>query len=426
MLLGFHEFIALCRRLNAEPLVQVNVVSGSAQEAAEWVAYANSLQHPSREANGSPEPFGVRYWEIGNEQYIKGDSGRLSSPGYLPPAEYARRVREFADAMKSRDPSIRIGAVAGKNFGRMRLVRDENWNQELLTKAGDKIDFLAVHNAYAPLVGNEDARQFYDVYRALLAFPKHVEENLRDINRDIETWAQPHAGRIRIAITEWGPLFAYDSNNRWIDHSKTLGSALFTAGAMNAFLRSDRVFMANFFKLAENGFMGVIQPDGTVKPNYFALQMYTKHFGTHLVRTTVQSATFDAASIGLITNVSDTPYLDTVSSVNADGSRLYLLVINRHTEEAIDANIRLRAFVPEPDADAVVLTGASLDANNGTDLPGSGIFWAAQASAPDHPMFDQGRPGTVSPTQYRITDASDDFVFTFPSKSITAIELRRR
>jgi alpha-L-arabinofuranosidase len=101
---GTDEYVQLCRMLRAEPFLCVNMMTGSPEEAADWVAYCNAARnHPMgrlRALNGNPEPYGIRYWELDNETYRK-----------YGPEEYARRSVEFARAMKSVDPSIQIVMV---------------------------------------------------------------------------------------------------------------------------------------------------------------------------------------------------------------------------------------------------------------------------------------------------------------------------
>ena len=55
-----------------------------------------------RARNGHPEPFGVRYWEVGNEIY-----GRWQV-GHTTPAGNVDRFLRFSRAMRDADPSIRL------------------------------------------------------------------------------------------------------------------------------------------------------------------------------------------------------------------------------------------------------------------------------------------------------------------------------
>lgn len=101
---GTDEFLALCRRLGAEPLLAVNPVLGAAS-ALDWLEYCNGDPDTSmgklRAANGHREPYGVRLWAIGAEP------PRGSSPA-LPPS----KVAEIAKAMQQADPKVRLLAAS--------------------------------------------------------------------------------------------------------------------------------------------------------------------------------------------------------------------------------------------------------------------------------------------------------------------------
>ena len=87
---GMHEFIGLCKKIGAEPYLAGNVGSGTPAELRDWVEYCNypsgSTLSDERAANGSSEPFNVRYWGVGNENW--GCGGRMVPEHYadhLPP-----------------------------------------------------------------------------------------------------------------------------------------------------------------------------------------------------------------------------------------------------------------------------------------------------------------------------------------------------
>jgi alpha-L-arabinofuranosidase len=427
---GIPEFVSFCRQIGAQPLMQANVLSGTAQEAADFVSYCNAPNQSDRTRDGSPQPFQVRYWEIGNEQYIHSESSKttegIPTGSYLPANEYAKRVQEFSAAMRKVDPEILIGAVGGANFGRYRLVHDEDWDRVVLEKAGGAIDFLAVHNSYAPVIIPDDPQaSFDDVYQATLAFPKQVAENLSAIGDEIDRYAPSRSKHIKIAVTEWGPLFSFFPTSRWVDHVKTLGSALYAASLFQVFLRSDRLEVANFFKFTGDSFVGCVAANGEPKPIYYALQMYSQHFGPKLVQAQVNSPTYDSKAIGLVSEVQGVPYLDSVASLSDDGTKLFLIVVNKHFSAPIPTQVQIAGFRPAQQAKVWVLTAPSLDANNGNDLVLSGFGFAKQIAAPGTPMFAQGKPGTVVPQASDFSSASPNFVFTFVPRSVTALEFSR-
>jgi alpha-L-arabinofuranosidase len=96
--------------------IQVNIMTGSAEDAADWVEYMNALNNGSnpgggidwaarRAANGHPAPYNIRYWELGNEPHFT-----ANNIGQLTAWEYIARIRQFVPLMKARDPSIMVMA----------------------------------------------------------------------------------------------------------------------------------------------------------------------------------------------------------------------------------------------------------------------------------------------------------------------------
>jgi alpha-N-arabinofuranosidase len=413
---GTDELLAFCRRIGAEPLISVNVATGTAEEAADWVTYCNR-------PNGGN---GVRYWEIGNEQYMK-QEGRTAASG-MSAAQYAARVLAFSRKMRQASPGIRILAVGGLNFGRYRFAADPDWNKVLLERAGGAIDYLAVHNSYAPVLIDGESTSVDDAYRALFAFPVEVRQNLEALGAQIDRYAPQASGRIRLAITEWGPLFHILPSSKWVDHDKTLGSGLFAASLMQVFLNSPRLDIADFFKLTESGFMGWINNDGTPKPSYLALSLYTRHFGSRLTATGVDSPTFDATPAGVVSEVRGVPWVDAVSSLSSDGKRLYLIAVNKHFTAPATADVAIEGFKPSASGRQWVLTGngagSSVDANNGPDLPSApGLKWATQAQAERNPQFYNGARDHVRITESKVEHAGPRMKLVLPPLSAAAVEL---
>ena len=137
----FDHFMAGVQRAGAQAMVIANYGTGTPQEAAEWVQYANVEKH-----------YGVKYWEIGNELYGNGHYGanwEADDHADKSPAGYATVVKQYAEAMKAVDPTIKVGVVlttpgnwpdgivAGGDAG--------TWNQVVLSIAGPAVDFAILH-----------------------------------------------------------------------------------------------------------------------------------------------------------------------------------------------------------------------------------------------------------------------------------------
>ena len=85
---GIHEFIRLCRLTGAEPYLAANTASGSSREFHDWVSYCNAPANTvslasERASNGDKDPFGVRWWGVGNESWGCGADMTPQERGHL-------------------------------------------------------------------------------------------------------------------------------------------------------------------------------------------------------------------------------------------------------------------------------------------------------------------------------------------------------
>ncbi|MGW2472629.1 cellulose binding domain-containing protein [Streptomyces sp. NPDC001665] len=186
---GFDAFMGTVRAAGAQPILIANYGSGTPQEAAGWVRYANVTKK-----------YGAKYWEIGNEIYGNGHYGsgwENDEHEDKSPQEYAREVRAYAAAMKAVDPTVKIGAVlTSPGEWPDGVVGDGDsgdWNHTVLPAVADVIDFVSVH-WYA---GGSDTTA-----DAALSKLAKLPGELREVRRQIDRVAGTHAPDIGIALTE--------------------------------------------------------------------------------------------------------------------------------------------------------------------------------------------------------------------------------
>src|SRR5690348_5160646 len=123
----FDAFMGVVHATGAQAMITVNYGSGTPQEAAGWVQYANkggaNYNGPvPTYAGGSStgHTYGIKYWEIGNEIYGNGTYGAdwEYDVNGLGPTTYANNVVAYSQAMKAVDHSIKVGVV---------LTAPSNW-----------------------------------------------------------------------------------------------------------------------------------------------------------------------------------------------------------------------------------------------------------------------------------------------------------
>ncbi|BCY08524.1 cellulose binding domain-containing protein [Actinoplanes sp. L3-i22] len=183
----FDTFMAGAQRTGASPMIIANYGTGTAQEAADWVRYANVTKG-----------YGAKYWTIGNENYGNGHYGsawEADDHADKSPKEYSDNVIAYAKAMKAVDPSVKIGAVLTMpgNWpdGIVAAGDSGTWNQEVLTRAGSAIDFVDVH-WYPGGAGPAET----------LGKTAQLQDAAYLLRRQISTYGGDSAGRIGISMTE--------------------------------------------------------------------------------------------------------------------------------------------------------------------------------------------------------------------------------
>jgi alpha-N-arabinofuranosidase len=285
---GDDEFIQLCKYVAAEPLICLRWAGRKPEDAAAEVEYCNGSAETHwgklRARNGHPEPYGVKYWQIGNE---------VDAP------EYNTSVRAFAEAMRKADPSIKlVSSFPTRN---------------LLEEAGTVFDYLAPHHyEVADLEGEE--RNF----------------------RELQSWISREGGGkdTRVAVTEWNTTAGAWGPTRGI--LQTLGNALSVSRYLNLLQRhADLVEIANRSNFADSFGSGfIITGPGWIyeSPAYYAQELYVRAAGTYPVRVDRSSPL--------------AWYLrepDLSASLSADGKMLRIYSVNS-TLHAMSTKFHLEGF----------------------------------------------------------------------------------
>ena len=336
----FDQFMGTAQAIGAQPILIANYGTGTPQEAAAWVQYANVTKG-----------YGVKYWEIGNEQYgdgIYGANWEANNYSDKSPAQYATELLQFASAMKAVDPSIKIGAVLTLPGNWPDSVvasgASGDWNQQVLSIAGSAIDFAIVH-FYPPS----------SLGASVVNAPDQLGGELAQLRQEINQYAGAHGPGIQVAMTET------DGNN-FMD---TQPGALYGADTYMTALENG-VFTVDYWDLrngaaaistapdgaTDYGDEGVLSSGGCVGstceppmstpfPSYYAISMLSK--------------------LGLpgdtMVNAGTDQQLVTAHAVrNADGD-LSVMLINKDPANSYQVSLHYAGFTPVSAAPTVYAYG---------------------------------------------------------------------
>lgn len=403
------EYMGVVRNLRAIPLITANYgyatydstatdgnVQNAARLAADWVEYCNSPNDGSnpnggtdwaarRAAAGSPEPYGVRYWEIGNEIYGSWETG------YEPNGDtYAANFNVIADAMRKVDPSLFIGLVT--------LVDNpfEPWTAAVFQHPGtlDRASFLVVHDYFrwisstadlspGSALGDTDQVAQHKAWldsmvrnygnRDPATLPAYLGEyniNLPTNPLQVSLVSSLFMSKVlgELATNGWAAGSLWDVANGWDDTSTSFGGG-------------------------DHGFLSTSQPgvpDLTPRPSYYAYYFYTRNFGDHLV--SVRS--------------SDTQVVAYASTWSTGGAGL--VVVNESVSSRT-IHVSFSRFAPHGPANAWIVTGSSLTSEIVT-LNGKG---------PSNTVA--GGPVVADVTPYRLDPNGATLALDVPGGSVTSI-----
>ncbi len=360
LLFGTGEFLALARQVGAEPVLTVNIPTGTAEEAAGWVRAVNSPGRNSDVVNAdrgsSSSLVPVRFWELGNEPYLRED---LRPELTLGISGYIKKAAETALAMKAADPSIQLGVpLRLDRLGTLPLVHFPGFAEAVLRARTLPIDFVALHNGYLPLLykggagGTSPDRAI--LFRALMAASGVVESDLAAVRQAWRRW-RPDTP-LRMAVTEFNGMFTIGGS---LDrYTSSFASALFMADVLRVLASSPDVILANSWSLNGNGVFGALTSDGDARPAAAVLRAWRNVLSGRVIPLSLTTSAFSSPAMGVVPASTDIPMVTAfaVRDTTSDSSRL--VIINKSLTSQTSTEIRSSRGTVSGVVSAVTMTGS--------------------------------------------------------------------
>jgi alpha-N-arabinofuranosidase len=332
---GTDEFIDYCRALDTEPFIVVNMGSGSMDEAQAWVEYCNGTGNTHwanlRRKHGHEEPYGVKYWGLGNEMYGKWQIGSLSAE------DYVKKARQFAAMMKWTDPSIRLVSCGQQGWN--------DWDRIVVEGLADLVDYHSIH------IYTGSDRYYTNVFH-----PHQADRALRICEAMIERarYEKRIDHPIHIAYDEWNVWYrerSPEARRAGLEERYNLADAVAVATFLNIFIRHCRsVRMANLAQMVNVIAPIVTNPQGTfLQTIYHPFRLYAEHTREVALDVGVECETYALAPADedvsvrphRIADLGPFPFLDVAATCDVEGREICLAVVNRDRERATAATIRV-------------------------------------------------------------------------------------
>jgi len=359
---GTNEFFAWCKAVGTEPLMGLNLGTGTAEEAAALVEYCNvdkgTKWSDLRRQHGIPDPYKVQHWCLGNEMDGPWQIGHMSA------TEYGLKAADAARQMRYVDSSLKL--IACGSSGPLMPTYLE-WDREVLEQCYQYVDGLSLHRYF----GNNERDTGGDSSKYLamnLSMERQIAETIAVC--DLVRGHKRSPKKLWLSFDEWNVWYRTNTGDAVDGHKKeaphlleevyNLEDALLVGGLINSLLRNaDRVKLACLAQL-----VNVIAPimtdaNGIVQQTIYYPYSWALEFASgSVLDLLVQSSTYDVSGLDQVEHV------DVAGSLDSKSGKLALFILNRDLSKSHDVEVVWEGAAPARVISASVLTGDDLKATN--------------------------------------------------------------
>ena len=395
---GTDEFLLWCKMVGTNPLIGLNLGTGTPEQAAALVEYCNvekgTRWSDLRRKNGTAEPYKVNHWCLGNE---------MDGPwqiGHMTATQYGLKAADAARQMRYVDPDLKL--VACGSSGPFMPTYLE-WDREVLEQCYEYVDALSLHRYF----GNTEKETDKDTakYLALnLTMDKQIAETVAVC--DMVRGHKRSPKKLWLSFDEWNVWYRERSGDAVNGHRQeaphlleevyNLEDALLVGGLVNTLVRNaDRVKLGCLAQL-----VNVIAPIMTNGSGLFRQTIYYPYswalrmaWGDAL-NVLAEAPEYEVSGMGRV------PYLDVVATFSKEKGNASVFILNRDLERAHQVDLVWEDTAPTRVISASVLTGSDLKAVNSF-----------------------GSPKTVLPTELaKPTTSGGHTKFEVPARSYTVLQ----
>ncbi len=387
---GTHEFLDLCEQLGCEPYICGNLGSGTVEEMADWVEYitfdGKSPMADLRRKNGRDQPWKLKYFGVGNENWGCGGSMR--------PEYYADQYRRYQTYVKNYSGNQIFKIACGPSGANYEWT--EVLMKDLASGRRPMLQGLAPHYYCGTGSKSRSATKFTEIdWFSNLQRALRIEELLNGHEKIMDKY-DPQK-RVAIIFDEWGAWHAVEpgTNPGFLYQQNSLRDAMVAGLTLNIFNNhADRVKMANIAQTV-NVLQAMILTDGPkmlLTPTYYVYYLYKAHHDAMLLPTELAGPEYAFEG-------------DKVPALNVSASRdsagkVHVSLVNIDPHNAVEVKARLQG------AEAKRISGR--------------ILTAGEITA--HNTFE--KPENVEPAAFsgvKVTEGG--FRTTLPAKSIVVLEI---
>jgi alpha-L-arabinofuranosidase len=390
---GTHEFMNLTEELGCDAYINGNLGSGSVKEMSEWVEYlTSSNESPAtnlRKQNGRSQPWKVKYFAIGNENWGCG--------GSMTAEYYADQMRQYSTFLRDYDGNALYKIACGPSDGNFR------WTEALMKDPDTRSMFqgISVHH-YSVVDGWDykgsaidfDEREWFETFRLNLDMDRilRTHEAVMDLYDPENTKG--------LIVDEWGNWFRVEpgTNPGFLFQQNTLRDAITAAIHLNIFNNhAARVKMANLAQIA-NVLQSIVLTSGdkmVLTPTYYVFRMFRVHQNARLIPLDIKCEDYSYSGKSI-------PAVSASASIDSEGS-IHISLANLNPSREINLNCIIEGL-ETGQVTGEVLTASAMNSYNSFENP--------------------NMVKTVPFSSFKIKEKT--LTVTLPSKSVVVLEIKQK
>src|SRR5215211_732367 len=342
---GLHEFAHWSKRVGTELMLALNLGTRGTLEALDLLEYTNiradSTLAELRAANGSPDPFNVRIWCLGNEMDGPWQLGHLSAE------DYGKLASQVAKAMHQMDPNLELVACGSSSRS---MPTFGAWERVVLEHTYDDVDFISCHAYYQERDGDRgsflasavDMDAFIEAVIATADSVKAALRSERAIDISFDEWNVWYSDRFHQSdkITD---VNTWPYAPRLLEDQYSVIDAVVVASLLICLLKhADRVKAACLAQLVNVIAPIMTEPCGPAwrQTTFFPFAITARLAQGTVLRLAIESPSYRTSEYGSV------PLIDAVATIDNDSGAVAVFLVHRSQDAATTVSIDIGSVGP--------------------------------------------------------------------------------
>lgn len=347
--MGIDEYTDWVKKVGSEPMLAVNLGSGTPEEAAYEIEYTNveggTYFSELRKQNGYEKPHNIKMWCLGNEMDGTWQMGEKTA------YEYGRVAYETAKQMRAVDPDIELVACGSCANDKTHPTFPE-WDRVVLEQCYDKVDYLSLHRYYSydrervkgtvfpeqftpedlPCIA-QDLSSFIDTVCAAADYVKGLKYSDKTINICFDEWGVLSSHTAKAEGCEWTE--SYEPEGRLMFRMNLIDAVVFGSILITFINKCDRIKIA-CQSIVIGSMVGVDKDTAFRQTTFYPFQQAASFANGVALRPALESPIKKTDGYG------EQPFIQAAGVYNEEEGMVTVFAVNLDVRESVELDCQLQ------------------------------------------------------------------------------------